>query len=271
MAETSHCALSEPVMDELRFLASSVSRTAVLEHLVASPASKAELRTETGVPASTVSRNLTELEERGLVTEDVRENNYEATAGGEIALDAVTAAATRFETVRVATAVSEHVEETAVFPLTEPMLCQCSFVRATAASPQAPLTRLATTLADTDRVRGVTPHLRPAALETLSREASGDVDVQIGVSPSAVDALRSHYEERSVDPPITGDVFFEVADLPEYGVALVDDRVVCGFYDEKGVLAAVLVSPREAAEWVAWAQDVFSSRFDSSLVPTTTE
>jgi len=266
MAETSHCALTEPVVDEIRFLASSLSRISVLEYLTTTRATKAEIRAQTCVPASTVSRNLTELREHGMVAEDVRENVYESTTAGEIALDALTAAAARFETVRVATGIRDFVDEHTTLPVTEPMLDQCSFVHATSHEPQAPLTRLMKAVSDAEVVRGLAPHLSPVAVDTLSAEVPGGADVRVGVQRSTLDALRSHYEERTAAFPATGDVLFETSDLPEYGVALVDDRVVCGFYDEKGLLAAVLVSPRESAEWVAWADDLFASRFESAPV-----
>jgi predicted transcriptional regulator len=266
MAETSHCALTESVVDEIRFLASSLSRISVLEYLTMTRATKAEVRAQTCVPASTVSRNLTELREHGMVAEDVRENVYEATTAGEIALDALTAAAARFDNVRVAASIREFVDEDEAFPATEPMLDQCSVIRATSLEPQAPLTRLIKALSDAETVRGLAPHLSPATVDTLSAEVPDGADVRVGVSASALDALQSHYEERTVTFPAASDALFEATDLPEYGVALVDDRVVCGFCDEKGLLAAVFVSPRKCAAWVEWAQDLLASRFEASSV-----
>ncbi len=68
-------------LDEIRFLADSENRFTALEALAAGPCTRSELRSTTGSSSATISRLLSDFENRSLVTRD--ENRYMLTPLGE--------------------------------------------------------------------------------------------------------------------------------------------------------------------------------------------
>lgn len=255
--------------NDVAFLARSEHRITVLDALADQPRDRRELRTLTGVSASTICRTLREFEERRWI----RKNGhyYEATQPG----------------VFVARGIVELIERTEierglrdVWPLLAiedgelriEALSDAVVTVATADDPYRPINRFVSLLRETDRFRFAGPEL--ALLEPcrdeLRRRIVDGMETEIIDPPGAARRILSTYPEHCADPLDSGNLTVLVCEeLPAYGLCLFDGRVgVCGYDPDSGTVRALIDTDAPAVR--EWAESTYESHRREAR-PVTTE
>ena len=136
---------------------------------------------------------------------------------------------------------------------------------ATPSDPYAPVTRFLTLLRDCERFRGFnTTHMIPPGLADLYGDPFADCEVELIYLPDVIETLGEAGDEgfrRALDG---SHLKLRTRDALPYGLALFDDRVGIGGYDEETGAMRVFVDT-DTAIARAWAERVYDTfRADST-------
>ena len=236
----------------------------VLEALRRGPMDRREIEAALDVSRATSHRFTRWLDDRGFV--EKIDGRFELTGSGEVVADEVM----RFEAnVRTADrlaplldAVCADHQEFVVEPFVD--------ARVTAAEPDdpyRPVERFLTLVDESSTFRGFnTTHMAPLALGAFHEQVFEETTTEIIYLPAIVEKLFETYPERATAAVEDGHLAVRTRAALPYGLAIFDEAVGIGGYDESTGLMEVFVDTTSpiAREW---AQRVYASvRTDSDPI-----
>ncbi len=130
--------------------------------------------------------------------------------------------------------------------------------------PYRPVERFMALVRESEKLRGFnTTHMVPLALNEFHRQLFEDTDTKIIYVPSVAERLFETYPERAREAIESGHLVLRTRDELPYGLAIFDDRVGIGGYDEATGLMEVFVDT-DAPIAREWAERVYASVEDDS-------
>ncbi len=131
--------------------------------------------------------------------------------------------------------------------------------------PYKPIERFIALVSKSDTFRGFnTTHMAPLILGEFHQQVFEETDTEIVYLPHIVEKLFETYPERAQEAIDSGHLALRTRDELPYGLALFDERVGIGGYDETTGLMQVFVDTDAPIAW-EWAERVYASvRADSN-------
>ncbi|MDZ5811700.1 transcriptional regulator [Halorubrum sp. AD140] len=135
--------------------------------------------------------------------------------------------------------------------------------------PYRPVERFVSLVSESETFRGFnTTHMAPLALGEFHHRAFDEADTEIIYLPYIVEKLLETYPERAREAIERGHLALRTRDELPYGLALFDERVGIGGYDETTGLMQVFVDTDDPIA-CEWAERVYASvRADSNPLDT---
>lgn len=250
-------------LDPVRFLASTPVRLHILEALAEGPLSKGRLRDELGVPRTTLRRNLAALSERHWVTEDLETNRYRLSVAGRFAVERFSDAVAALDTASTAGAfLGQFPEE---LPVDTETLSRLSFRTVTRQDPHRPVTAVRDALAESDQLHCFTPVLNPVYVPVVTELVAEGFEFHVVAPSSLYETCERNHPEALATLQGAETAKLRVNDaIPEFGLGLLDDRLLLGAHDERMQPHAVAAASREIESLEEWATDRYSRYLESS-------
>lgn len=221
------------------------------------PLDRRDIEATLGVSRATSHRFTHWLEEKGYATR--ADGAYVLTGRGAVAAEAFIEFERKLRTAdRLAPLlefICEEHEEFVVEPFSDAVVTV-----ATPANPYAPVTRLLALLRQSDTFRGFnTTHVFPPGFADVYGDLFAGRDVELIYLPDVVEGLREQDPERFEAALDAGHLTLLTRDALPYGLALFDDRVGIGGYDEETGAMKVFVDADTlfAREWASRAYETF--------------
>jgi predicted transcriptional regulator len=234
----------------------------VLEALRGGAMDRREIEDALGVSRATSHRFTQWLGEQGFV--EKADGRFRLTGHGQAVADEVL----RFEAnVRTAgrlapllDAVCDDHQEFVVEPFVD-----ATVTVAEPDDPYAPVERFVSLVTDSETFRGFnTTHMAPLVLGEFHRRVLGGTDAEMIYLPRTADTLLETYPRRAAEALERGDLALRTRDDLPYGLALLDDRVGIGGYDDATGQMHVFVDT-DSPIAREWAERVYASvRADSA-------
>ena len=243
--------------EHIAFLAGSTNRVRILEALREQPHRKCELATACGLSRSTVHRALDGLEERAWIRSD--DGAYRLTAGGEFVLDQYGALETSIERVERWGPFLNRLGDAAT-TLPPAALDGAEVIATTPENPHATITHLANAIATSsaETFYGVSPIVSPMLNEASQGLIESGAHMELVIDASVFDTSKTAYPDALDDAHTLSN--FELYLHPDelsFGLVILDDRVLVGAYDERGVLRECLDGTNETL--TAWATEQYET------------
>jgi len=243
---------SATALEGLEFLAASPARLRLLDAVAEDPAVPETLTERTGVPRSTLRRNLAALAERGYLSHSATSGEYSLTVAGSVVREALHDAVATVDAADSLVPFLAHFPED--IPVEPSALAECEVVGSDSSDPFRPVSLIRARFGDSTSARGFLPVINPLYLKGLRDYADTDRTVEL-VAP------RSAYESRRTDSPdefravaSASNVDLLVADaVPDYAIGFLDGAVVLGAFDEHRRTHSVLRADPDSAvaDWAA--------------------
>lgn len=233
----------------------------VLEALRTEPLDRREIEDRLDVSRATSHRFTQWLDEQGFV-EKVK-SRFQLTGVGEAVADEVLRFEANVHTVhRLAPLLDTICEDHQEFVL-EPFV-DARVALAEPDDPYQPVERFLSLLSDSTTFRGFnTTHMAPLVLGEFHDQIFDETDTEIVYLPHIAEKLFGTYPERAREAIECGHLALRTRDELPYGLAIFDDRVGIGGYDETTGLMLVFVDTDSPIAW-EWADRVYASiRADS--------
>lgn len=231
-----------------------LERNAALDALATEPMSKRELAAAIDVSDATAQRILASFRESGLVEQ--RDDGNVLTNVGR----AVGRAADDYRE-RVAAAM----ELEPLFSTIEPCdvridlraFADATVTVAEPGDPYRPLNRFVSLLANADSLRGFdTTSVSPTYVEDLHGRITDGMPTEVIYEPPIVERLAADYPDLAADAVDSGNLTIHLHDDLPFGLALFDDHVGIGGYDDAtGVLSVFVDSDDPSA--IRWGEQLF--------------
>lgn len=246
---------------ETTLLGDIVRHGPVLEALREDPLDRREIETRLDVSRATSHRLTRWLDQRGYA--EKVDGRFRLTGRGEAVADEVLRFEANVRTVeRLAPLLDRICDDHQEF-VVEPFV-DATVTVAHPDDPYRPVERVLALLRESTTFRGFnTTPMVPPVLGEFHRRLFEDVDAELVYLPSTVEKLFETYPERATAAVERGHLTLRTRDDFPYGLALFDDRVGIGGYDEETGLLPVFV---DTASPIAreWAERVYASiRADS--------
>ncbi|SIR83060.1 Predicted transcriptional regulator, contains HTH domain [Haladaptatus litoreus] len=232
----------------------------VLEALVHAPLDRREIEAELGVSRATSHRFTRWLGEHDLAKKV--DGRFKLTGYGQVVAEEVR----RFERNLVTAerlaplleAICQSHKEFVIEPFAD-----ATITVASPADPYRPVQRFLTLLDESDTLRGFnTTHMVPLSLGAFHEQLFENVDTEIIYLPDAVEKLVETYPEPATDALERGHLKLRTREALPYGLAIFDDRVGIGGYDERTGTMQVFVDSETtiARKWAERVYDVYRER-----------
>lgn len=246
--------------DDVEFLASSWNRLEVLEAVSDAPRTRMELKERTDVSRVTLSRILSDLEERGWLVRDG--NRFQATGAGTFVAAEV---GRLLDNVVTAHELGEALELLPVdlFDFDVTRLRDATVITPGHDDLTAPTRDLVELAHRSDRFRGIPTGITREFIAALRDAAvSGELAVELLVPPPVFDIVTDDPELRRqfLDMADSGDadVLLHAADDPVVMIGIFDDHVmICGEGD-RTVPSCTIQTTDDAV--YSWAESHFDAR-----------
>ena len=243
------------------FLGDIVRHGPVLEALLEEPLDRGEIEARLDVSRATSHRFTRWLREHGFAAKV--EGRFRLTGRGEVVAGEVL----RFEAnVRSADrlaplleAICEDHQEFVVEPFVD-----ATVTVAEPEDPYRPVERFVSLVGGSESFRGFnTTHMAPVALGGFHREVFEGTDTEIVYLPTIAEKLFETYPDRAREAAERGHLALRTREELPYGLAVFDERVGIGGYDERTGLMEVFVDT-DSPIAREWAERVYASvRADS--------
>lgn len=233
----------------------------LLRALLAEPLDRRDLESALAVSKATSHRFVRWLEAEGY-GERV-DDRYQLTGLGETVAYGVCKFEAYLRTARRLDPLFEYIcedhDEFVVEPFTD-----ATVTVATPGDPYAPVVRFQKLLRESERFRGFnTTHMIPPGLDATTDRLLENRSVELIYRPDTVETLRENREGTLDDAIEEGNVAIRTRDALPYGLALFDDRIGVGGYDQETGTMRVFVDT-DTAIAREWATHVFEGiRADS--------
>lgn len=220
--------------DDVEFLANSWNRFDVLDAVAEGPRTRTELKELTNVSRVTLSRVLSDLEDRGWIVRET--DRFEATNNGAVVAAAVSRLLDRLKT---ADEIGEALEWLPVheFDFDLHHLRGMTVIQPDHHDLNAPTRDLIDMMYESSQIRTIATGINHEGMTVLRDEAvSGDLTLEYILTPQVIDAVANDPELRDLIADMCeaqgADVYRYLGDTPVPMVALIDEHVViCGHGD----------------------------------------
>ncbi|WP_418286417.1 helix-turn-helix transcriptional regulator [Halorubrum sp. DTA46] len=233
----------------------------VLEALRTEPLDRREIEERLEVSRATSHRFTRWLGEQGFV--EKADGRFRLTGRGEAVADEVLRFEANVHTVhRLAPLLDTICEDHQEFVL-EPFV-DATVTLAEPNDPYRPVERFISLLKESETFRGFnTTHMAPLVLGGFHHQIFEETDTEIIYLPHIVEKLFETYPERAREAIDRGHLALRTRDDLPYGLAVFDERVGIGGYDETTGLMQVFVDT-DASIAYEWAERVYAAvRADS--------
>lgn len=239
--------------EHVAFLVGSPNRVRILETLRERPRRKCELTEEHELSRSTIHRALDGLERREWIRTD--DGTYRLTAGGTFVLDQYNALEATIERVDQWGPFLNRLGD-AGRTLPPAALDGARVIASRPENPHAALTYFADTLtaSDSETFYGVSPVVSPVLNEAAQGLIEAGAEMELVIDTSVLDTSRTAYPDALEDAHALPN--FELYLSPDelsFGLAILDERVLVGAYDRRGVLRECLDGTNEPLR--TWARE----------------
>lgn len=241
---------STDALESLEFLSSSPVRVRILDALAAEPATAQAIEAETGVPRSTLRRNLGELVDRGYVRRSAASGTYSLSAVGDAVRKTIRSTMATVADAEALAPFLEHFPESV--PVSANALADCEVVGSGAAEPFEPVSAVRDRLRGSERVRGFVPVINPLYLKGLHAWVGDDRPFELVAPRSAYASRFDRSPDRLRDIAAASNVtLYESEAVPEYALGFLDDEVLLGAFDDHMRTHSVLFADHDApvTEW----------------------
>lgn len=242
--------------EHIAFLAGSTNRVRILETLREHPCRQCELIRECGLSRSTVHRTLDGLSARDWIRNDG--GQYRLTAGGKFVLERYEALETSIERVdEWGPFLTRFGDVAATLP--PAALDDATMVTNTPGNPHAAISHTADVFetSDTATFRGITPIVSPVLNEAARELVETGAEMELLIDDSVLDASRADYPAALEDAyTLPNFELFLYPDDLTFGLTILDERVLLGAYDERGVRWGSLDGTNAAL--TNWATDTYA-------------
>lgn len=238
-------------IDDIAFLARSETRAGILQAVEEQPRDRRDLATVTDTPKSTLSRTLSELEDRGWIERNGQ--LYETTTAGTLLIDQFVPLV---DTVNVLQTLGEAIE---LLPLDETDLtvqqfAGAQFVTPTGMNPTAPFDYGVERLRTADRFRGVARTAPPRYVEAIHAGVmTGRLTVECVLDGTYLDGLADGRESNKRWSEIASEsrAVWRYDERIPFVLLVLDDIVHLWLCDEAGETQGLVESEDPAV--LSWA------------------
>jgi predicted transcriptional regulator len=233
----------------------------VFEALLQNPLDRGEIEAHLGVSRATSHRFTQWLGEQGFVTKI--DGRFQLTGRGEVVAEEILRFEANVRTAhRLAPLLDVICEDHQEF-VVEPFI-DATVTVAEPDDPYRPVERFISLVRGSETFRGFnTTHMAPLVLGGFHQQVFDETDTEIIYLPHIVEKLFETYPERAGEAIEDGHLALRTRDELPYGLAIVDDRVGIGGYDEATGLMQVFVDT-DAPIAREWAERVYASVRDDS-------
>ncbi|WP_126663026.1 helix-turn-helix transcriptional regulator [Haloterrigena salifodinae] len=241
----------------------------VLEALRDEPLDRREIEERLDVSRATSHRFTQWLDEQGFV--EKIDGRFQLTGAGEAVADEVLRFEANVRTVhRLSPLLDVICEDHQEFVL-EPFV-DATVTLAKPDDPYQPVERFLSLLKDSETFRGFnTTHMAPLVLGEFHHQIFEATDTEIVYLPNIVEKLFETYPERAREAVGRGHLTLRTRDELPYGLAIFDEHIGIGGYDESTGLMQVFVDT-DASIACEWADRIYASvRADSEPLDERTE
>lgn len=243
---------------DVAHLTRAAHRVTVLETLAAAPRSRTELREVTGMSSSTIGRTLREFENRCWI--ERTGHSYETTELGSFVASAIREAIDRIELERTLRDVWDWLPAE-VRSLRLETLSDATVTVAATDAPYRPVNRFVTLLEETETFRFLGSDvalLEPCRDELRERVLAG-MQTEVIDPPRAARYVLEAYPDHCVGPLESGNLTILLHEnVPDYGIAIFDDRAaICGYDSQTGTVRVLIDTDADTVR--AWAESTYDS------------
>jgi len=211
------------------------------------PASRADLMETLGVSRTTVHRLVRALEAEDIIAQDG--NEFRLTAFGRTVTDEVSTYRRR---VSAASRIQPFLETVEDPPAQIGLFADATVTETAPTDPYAPVARFMELLRGSNTLRGFdTTSIAPVFVPEIRDEILNGMDTNVIYLPSVVESIVENHSEDVADAIDRGSLTLSThSDLP-FGLAIFDDRIGLGGYDEDTGILKVFVDTddEQAREW----------------------
>jgi predicted transcriptional regulator len=234
----------------------------VLEALLEDPLDRGEIEARLDVSRATSHRFTQWLDDHGLV--EKVDGRFRLTGRGEVVAEEVLRFEANVQTAHRLTPLLDAICEDHRDFVVEPFV-DATVTVADRAAPYRPIERFISLIRDSDTFRGFnTTHMAPLVLGGFHQRLFDGTDTEVIYLPDIAEKLFETYPDRAREAIENGHLALRTRDELPYGLALFDDRVGIGGYDEATGLMQVFVDT-DAPIAREWAERVYASvREDSA-------
>lgn len=249
-------------LEQIRFLASSEHRVAILRTLTTESLSPAQIRDQHDVSRATVHRILKSYKEFGWTRQN--DDRYVTTSAGRIVLE-------NFESVRhVASEVEELSDFLSEFERSHELplpLDEHHVVTSTRTDPHAAVEYFAASVpTDASQLQALLPTVIPMFNRACEPLVEAGASVQLVLSQSAIKTSQNSYPADFERARSTDSLSLFVSQEPfQFGLSVFDDDVFLGAHDERGHLQTCLHSTDDDLR--EWASSLFYTFRDDATSP----
>ncbi|WP_207590570.1 transcriptional regulator FilR1 domain-containing protein [Halomontanus rarus] len=237
-----------------------IRRRAAFEALESEPMSKRELAETVGVSGATAHRILASFREWGLI-ERSDEGHGVTPLGTEIGRAAGDYRA-RVETALRLEPLFSAVDLDGTFDIET--FADATVTVAEHGNPYGPLNRFTTLLEETESLRGFdTTSVAPTYVEDIHAKIADGMSVEVVYDYGIVDQLATEYAQLAADAFDRDNLVLRVHEDVPFGLALFDDRVGIGGYDDETGLLTVFVDTDDPGA-IEWGERLFESYWEGS-------
>ncbi|WP_306059608.1 helix-turn-helix transcriptional regulator [Natronococcus wangiae] len=241
----------------------------VLEVLLEKPLDRREIEARLDVSRATSHRYTQWLDEQGFI-EKVG-GRFRLTWRGAVIAEEILRFEANVRTAHKLTPLLDAVCEDHRDFILEPFV-DATIAVAESDDPYRPIERFIALVGESETFRGFnTTHMAPLVLGEFHQQVFEETDTEIIYLPHIVEKLFETYPERAQEAIDRGHLALRTRDELPYGLALFDERVGIGGYDETTGLMQVFVDT-DAPIACEWAERVYASvRADSNPLDAKTD
>jgi predicted transcriptional regulator len=234
----------------------------VLEALLEDPLDRREIEQRLDVSRATSHRYTQWLDERGFA--EKVDGRFRLTWRGEVVAGEVLRFEANVRTAHRLTPLLDVICEDHQEFVVEPFI-DATITVAEPNDPYRPVERFVSLVTESETFRGFnTTHMAPLVLGEFHQRVFDDTETEIVYLPRTVTKLFQTYPERAREAIDRGHLTLRTRDELPYGLALFDERVGIGGYDETTGLMQVFVDT-DSPIACEWAERVYASvRADSN-------
>ncbi|SEP67031.1 helix-turn-helix transcriptional regulator [Natrinema salaciae] len=233
----------------------------VLEALLTEPLDRGEIEDRLDVSRATSHRFTRWLDEQGFV--EKIDGRFQLTGRGEVVAEEVLRFEANVQTAHSLTPLLDAICEDHREFVVEPFV-DATVTVAEPDDPYRPIERFISLVRESETFRGFnTTHMAPLVLGGFHQQLFDATDTEVIYLPHIAETLFDTYPERAREAIESGHLALLTRDELPYGLALFDERVGIGGYDEATGLMQVFVDT-DAPIAREWAERVYTSTKDDS-------